>query len=81
MAQPRGWQECVPYSQTPVAVTEHQIFLFTVGLETTKKNIEIETKQGNPYWNDLPELSWKEPAFEDNSRGSIKNHKRRFQCE
>ncbi|XP_043360773.1 uncharacterized protein LOC122458027 [Dermochelys coriacea] len=35
------------------------------------QNIEIETKKGNPYWNDLPELSWKEPVFEDNSRGPL----------
>nr|XP_048725936.1 uncharacterized protein LOC125645055 [Caretta caretta] len=35
------------------------------------QNIEIETKKGNSYWNDLPELSWKEPVFEDNSRGPL----------
>ncbi|XP_065418060.1 hyalin-like isoform X3 [Chrysemys picta bellii] len=35
------------------------------------QNIEIETKKGNLYWNDLPEFSWKEPVFEDNSRGPL----------
>ncbi|XP_064419278.1 uncharacterized protein LOC106706530 [Latimeria chalumnae] len=35
------------------------------------QNIEVETKKGNPYWNDLPEVSWKEPIFEDNARGPL----------
>ncbi|RXM37295.1 Sushi, von Willebrand factor type A, EGF and pentraxin domain-containing protein 1 [Acipenser ruthenus] len=36
------------------------------------QNIELETQRGNPYWNNLPEVSWKEPVFEDNSREPLK---------
>eukprot|EP00062_Callorhinchus_milii_P005952 gi/632945941/ref/XP_007888310.1/ PREDICTED: uncharacterized protein LOC103176520 [Callorhinchus milii] len=35
------------------------------------QNIRIQTSKGNSYWNELPVVSWKEPVFEDNSKGSV----------